>query len=160
MPGPPSWKSDTVTLKEAPDEPQTLYWRDPVEFAHFLFQNPDFDGDMAYAPSWVFSSDGAQVYSEMMMGNEWHFQQSLLDEGSTILGIILASDWTHLTSFTGDKKMHAIYISLGNISKNVCWKHNMCAWLLLAKVPICKFPKTPFPGNKTEQKAIPGILGQ
>jgi hypothetical protein len=75
MPGPPSWKSDTVTLEEAPDEPQTLYWHDPVECAHFLFQNPDFDGDMAYVPSWVFSSDGAQVYSEMTTGNEWHFQQ-------------------------------------------------------------------------------------
>ncbi|KAF8316953.1 uncharacterized protein EI90DRAFT_2844838, partial [Cantharellus anzutake] len=83
-----------------------------------------------------------------------------LDKGSTILGIILASDRTHLTSFTGDKKMHAVYISLGNISKNVHQKHNTRAWLLLAKVPICKFPKTPFPGNKTERKAIPGILGQ
>ncbi|KAF8330560.1 uncharacterized protein EI90DRAFT_2855390, partial [Cantharellus anzutake] len=49
MPGPPSWKSDTVTLEEAPNEPQTLYWHDPVECTHFLFQNPDFDGDMAYA---------------------------------------------------------------------------------------------------------------
>ncbi len=38
---------------------------------------------------------------------------------TTILSIILASDKTHLTNFTGDKSMHAIYMSLGNIHKDV-----------------------------------------
>ena len=47
MLGPPSWKSDIITLKEAPTEPQTIYWQDLVESAHFLFQNPEFDGNMA-----------------------------------------------------------------------------------------------------------------
>jgi hypothetical protein len=56
--------------------------------------------------------------------------------------------------------MHAVYISLGNISKGVRRKHNTRAWLLLAKVPISKFSQTTFPGSKTEQESIPGILGQ
>jgi len=75
MPSPPSWRSDTIILKEAPNEPQTLYWHDPMECMHFLFQNPDFDGDIAYVPSWVYCSDGTWVYLEMMTANEWHFQQ-------------------------------------------------------------------------------------
>ncbi|KAF8328718.1 uncharacterized protein EI90DRAFT_2887084, partial [Cantharellus anzutake] len=65
MPGPPSWRSNTIILKEAPNEPQTLYWHDPMECVHFLFQNPDFDGGIAYAPSWVYCLDGTRVYSEM-----------------------------------------------------------------------------------------------
>jgi hypothetical protein len=56
-----------IILKEAPNEPQTLYLCDPMECMHFLFQNPDFDGDIAYVPSWV--------YPEMTMANKWHFQQ-------------------------------------------------------------------------------------
>src|SRR5258707_11496811 len=176
MPGPPSWKSDVITLKEAPTEPQTLYWRDLVESAHFLFQNPEFDGNMAYAPSCLYQQDDTRVYSEMTMGEEWHYQQvcpspnllkshnmirfikAHLANRSTILGIILASDCTHLTNFTGDKKMHTVYLSIGNISKDIRWKHNSRAWLLVTKIPISKFSKTQFSGPKTKQEAMPGIL--
>src|SRR5258706_2850327 len=137
MPGPPSWKSDIITLKEAPTEPQTLYWRDLVESMHFLFQNPKFDGNMAYVPSCLYQQDDTRVYSEMTTGEEWHYQQvcpspnllkshnmiqfikACLANRTTILGIILASDDTHLTNFTGDKKMHTVYLSIGNISKDV-----------------------------------------
>ena len=84
----------------------------------------------------------------------------MLAPGTTILGIILATDCTHLTNFTGDKKIHTVYISLGNISKEVQKKHNAHAWLLLAKIPVAKFSKTSFSGSKTEQEAMPGILSQ
>src|SRR5260370_37003979 len=79
-------------------------------------------------------------------------------KGTTILGIILATDHTHLTNFTGDKKMHTIYLSLGNISKDIFQKHNTCAWLLVTKIPISKFSKTQFSRTKTKQDAMPGIL--
>ena len=38
---------------------------------------------------------------------------------STILAIVLGSDKTHLMNFSGDKKMHHLYLSLGNIHKSV-----------------------------------------
>ena len=176
MPGPPSWKSDVITLKEAPTELQTLYWQDLVESTHFLFQNPEFDGNMAYVPLHLYQQDDTQIYSEMTMGEEWHYQQvcpspnllkshnmiqfikACLANGTTILGIILVSDCTHLTNFTGDKKMHTLYLSIGNISKDVCQKHNSCTWLLVTKIPISKFLKTQFSGPKTKQEAMPGIL--
>ena len=47
-----------ITLDGAPSEPQTLYWHDPVNCMHFLFQNPDFDGHMTYAPSCVYDANG------------------------------------------------------------------------------------------------------
>jgi hypothetical protein len=84
----------------------------------------------------------------------------MLSEGTTILGIILATDKTHLTNSTGDRKMHPIYISLGNISKDIQWKRHACAWLLLAIIPICKFSETTFSGSRTKQEALPGILSQ
>ena len=42
-----------------------------------------------------------------------------LEVGATILGVILASDKTHLTNFAGDKSMHTVYMSLGNIHKDI-----------------------------------------
>src|SRR5258705_1398503 len=131
---------------------------------------------MAYTPSHLYQQDDTRVYSEMTMGEEWHYQQvcpspnllkshnmiwfikAHLANGSTILGIILASDRTHLTNFTGDKKMHTVYLSIGNISKDVHWKHNSRTWLLVSKIPISKFLKTQFSGPKTKQEAMPGIL--
>src|SRR5260221_13534656 len=98
----------------------------------------------------------------MTMGEEWHYQQvcpspnllkshnmirfikACLANRSTILGIILVSDCTHLTNFTGDKKMHAVYLSIENISKDICWKHNSCAWLLVTKRPTSKLSKSQF----------------
>ena len=80
--------------------------------------------------------------------------------GTTILSVILASDKTHLTNFTGDKSMHAVYMSLGNIRKDVRKKLSAHAGLLVAKIPIPKFPCTNFSGSKTERAAMPGILCQ
>ena len=110
------------------------------------------------------TSQSTWQYSQVLSTNETHyadisnrFIRAHLANGTTILGIILVSDHTHLTNFTGDK-MHAVYLSIGNISKDVCWKHNSCAWLLVTKIPISKFSKTQFSGPNTEQEAMPGIL--
>ncbi|KAF9502754.1 hypothetical protein BS47DRAFT_1462307 [Hydnum rufescens UP504] len=40
----------------------------------------------------------------------------------TILGVILCSDETHLTNFSGDKSVHAVYMMLGNIRSSTCRK--------------------------------------
>ena len=78
MPGPPCWRAENITLDKAPLEPQMLYWCDPVVCTHFLFQNPDFNRNMIYSPSHLYNKSGTQmtwVYTEMTMGEEWHYQQ-------------------------------------------------------------------------------------
>ena len=75
MPGAPCWKADTIALPEAPTEPQILYWCDPVECAHFLFQNPDFVRSMAYVPSRLYDKNETHMYTEMTTGEEWPHQQ-------------------------------------------------------------------------------------
>jgi hypothetical protein len=48
-------------------------------------------------------------------------------------------------------------MSLANIKKETCNKLSCHAWLLVAMLPITKFPKTHFEG-KTMQEKMPGIL--
>src|SRR6266478_3330263 len=86
--------------------------------------------------------------------------KSQLKVGTMILSIILASDKTHLTNFSGNKSMHVVYMSLGNIHKDIQRKLSAWTWLLVAKIPISKFPHTKFQCSKTEQKAMPRILHQ
>ena len=64
-----------IILDDAPSKPQTLYWHDPVNCAHFLFQNPDFNGHMIYMPSHLYNANRTQVYTEMTTAEEWHYQQ-------------------------------------------------------------------------------------
>ncbi len=54
-----------------------------MECAHFLFQNPDFDGSMMYGPLRLYDECGTQepsrVYTEVATGEEWHYQQVSLN---------------------------------------------------------------------------------
>ncbi|KAF9503179.1 hypothetical protein BS47DRAFT_1246093, partial [Hydnum rufescens UP504] len=83
--------------------------------------------------------------------------QYTLPNGMTILGIILASDEMHLMNFLGDKSMHAVYMTLGNISNSMQRKVQQYAWMLLTKIPTSKFSKMVFL-TKTEADCMPGIL--
>lgn len=72
IPAPPPWKSAEITLSEIPDEPQTLYYRDPHLVIDQLFGNPDFADEMDYEPVRVFDNKtDHRVYHEFSTGDLW-----------------------------------------------------------------------------------------
>ena len=56
--------------------------------------------------------------------------------GATIISIILASDQTHLTNFSGDKKLWPIYMTVGNIYSSIRNRPSYHVWLPIAFLPI------------------------
>jgi len=50
--------------------------------------------------------------------------------------ILLASDETHLTNFSGDKKLWPVYMSIGNIRSSIQNMHTMYAWIPIALLPV------------------------
>jgi hypothetical protein len=64
--------------------------------------------------------------------------QGKVPSGATIAPIILASDKTQLTHFWGDKTAWPVYLSIGNISKEVCQKVSAHATVLLGYLPVSK----------------------
>ncbi|KAF9509825.1 hypothetical protein BS47DRAFT_1365013 [Hydnum rufescens UP504] len=152
MPQAPGWKSTTVVLDDALTEPQTFFYQDPVELADFLFGNLTPHNSMLYEPIRVFEADGkTQVYHEMVSGKLWNEVQCTLPNGVTVMGVVLASDETHLTNFSGNKSMHAVYMTLGNISRTVfamkmeaecmpgilqCQLFHHCMWIVFESMQV------------------------
>ena len=180
LPHGPQWERTTITLEDAPNEPQTLYYRNIEECALFLAGNPTFRGKMDYEPWHIFmwnQGHSVRVYNEMSTGDIWRehqvrtaqcpfemsfspaipIRQRNAPEGTTLLPLIFGSDKCHLTAHTGNRYAWPVYMSLANIKKETRNKPTCHAWLLVAMLPVTKFPDTHFEG-KTVQGKMPGIL--
>ncbi|KAI6101513.1 hypothetical protein EDD16DRAFT_1696818 [Pisolithus croceorrhizus] len=82
-------------------------WRhDPVECVRELMGNPAFRDVMSYVPERAYADANGEthIYDEMWTGNWWWDVQSKLPEGAVVAPVILSSDKTSLSQFSGDKK--------------------------------------------------------
>lgn len=98
-----------------------LWKRDPVACIKELMQDPRFEKHMRYAPEKMYTDVGLkhQAFNEMATGKWWWAMQRLLPKGATIAAIILSSDKTQLSTFSGDKSAWPVYLTLGNIDASV-----------------------------------------
>ncbi|KAH9923117.1 uncharacterized protein BXZ73DRAFT_91463 [Epithele typhae] len=83
-----------------------LWRRNPVEIVRELLGNPVFDGVVRFAPErLVASKDGSEIVIEEMWTADWWWEtQGNLPAGATIAPVILSSDKTQLSRFSGDKQ--------------------------------------------------------
>lgn len=62
----------------------------------------------------------------------------MLPEGHTLAPIIIATDKTQLTQFSGSKAAYPIYLTLGNLPKSICRKPSKRACILLGYLSVDK----------------------
>ncbi|KAI6010391.1 hypothetical protein BKA83DRAFT_4068620 [Pisolithus microcarpus] len=101
-----------------------LWRRDPVECMEELIGNPAFRDQMAYEPERAYADEKGEnrIYDEMWTADWWwEMQEStyLNSRGAVVAPVILSSDKTSLSLFSGDKKAWPVYLTIGNISKDV-----------------------------------------
>jgi hypothetical protein len=65
-------------------------------------------------------------------------RQELIGEGATIALFIIATDQTHLTTYSGSKVAWPVYGSIGNIPKAIQRRPSEQAMMLLGLVPVAK----------------------
>ncbi|KAK0183857.1 hypothetical protein F5146DRAFT_1106274 [Armillaria mellea] len=120
-----------------------LWYQDPVDCIHELMGNPMFCDVMKYTPEKLFSDlEGSTAVINEMWTVSWWWDlqiQKYLPAGATIIPVILSSDKTKLSQFHGDKSAWPVYLTIGNISKDVHRDVTSHATVLIGYLSIGKF---------------------
>ncbi|KAF8811835.1 hypothetical protein BYT27DRAFT_7208143 [Phlegmacium glaucopus] len=117
-----------------------LWCRDPVECIKELFGNPEFQDIQCYSPCRVYQDEAGtnREYDEMWSADWWWDTQTRLPKGATVAPIILSSDKTNLSRFSGDKVAWPVYLSIGNIKKATRHQPTARAMVLVGYILVCK----------------------
>ncbi|KAF8595747.1 hypothetical protein BDV93DRAFT_456186, partial [Ceratobasidium sp. AG-I] len=134
-----------------------VYKRSVIDVIRDLIGNPRFKDVMRYAPErhWTSTRMQSRVYGEMWTGNWWWRRQVYTLQDGTIVPVIIVSDKTQMTKLGGNQAAYPVYLTIGNISKNVRRRASSYATSIVGYLPIDEF--TDIPG-KARGKRLKGEL--
>src|SRR5437588_3116474 len=120
--GSQSWTSFEI-------ESGTLRTRNVLQCIQLLLGHLPFGEHTVDGPMRIFDTSGRRIYNEIYTGDWWWDTQDKVPKGGTIVPLLFGSDKTHLTNCSGDKAAWPLYMTLGNIKKEIRRQSSKCAWV-------------------------------
>ncbi|KAI0373820.1 hypothetical protein BV20DRAFT_988937 [Pilatotrama ljubarskyi] len=124
------------------DEAFEVYFRDILECIRALLGDPEFAPLLLLVPERHYADPQHKdrVYFDMNTGKWWWATQAALERerpGATVIPIIISSDKTQLT-LIGNKTAYPVYMTLGNLPKDIRCKPSRRGQILLAYLPTTR----------------------
>ncbi|QRW13649.1 plasma membrane ATPase 4 [Ceratobasidium sp. AG-Ba] len=129
-----------------------LWLRNAFEIIKQLLRNKRLGKFMQFKPikKWTSPEMTNQIRDDIHTADwMWEMQGEIEDEYGTIIPVIISSDETKLTNFSGDKKAHPVYITIGNVPKRLRRRTSKRANVLLGYLPV---PKLDCESDKDERR--------
>ncbi|QRW13139.1 hypothetical protein RhiLY_12138 [Ceratobasidium sp. AG-Ba] len=136
--GPPWFRETIIVNGDQENEILNLWKRDVIALIRYLLSDRRFIPHMRFAPERQYDSETRQnqIYSEMWSGKWWWRMQNILGRYATIVPIILSTDKSKMTVFSGNQKAWPVYLTIGNISHHICRCPSERATLLVGYIPV------------------------
>ncbi|KAJ7847290.1 hypothetical protein B0H13DRAFT_2406447 [Mycena leptocephala] len=141
LPGHPKFTGTEVVVG---GEAFELYSRNIIECVRALFGDTDFAPYLFVVPERHYADQDKTIrlYHNMHTGKWWWSTQKQVkanNPGATIIPILLSSDKTQLTMF-GNKTAYPVYMTIGNIPKEIRRKPSRHVYILLANYLLAYLP--------------------
>ncbi|KAG1739364.1 hypothetical protein EDD22DRAFT_787098 [Suillus occidentalis] len=137
--GRPKFKREQVVIA---GESFDVYYRNIIECIESLYGDPDFARYLTFAPERHYTDEDQTIrlFHDMHTGKWWWNTQKKLDQhcpGGTIIPIIISTDKTQVTMFR-NKSAYPMYLTIGNIPKEIRRKPSRGGHILLAYLPTTR----------------------
>ncbi|THU87442.1 hypothetical protein K435DRAFT_681657 [Dendrothele bispora CBS 962.96] len=131
-------RSEVVIAGESFD----LYKRDILQCIRALYGSPDHVKYLCTVPErhYTDADKTCRMYHDIHTGKWWWDMQVALERrkpGATVIPIIISSDKTQVTLFR-NKSAYPVYLTIGNLPKEICRKPSQQGQILLGYLPTTK----------------------
>ncbi|KAI9440150.1 hypothetical protein H4582DRAFT_2111250 [Lactarius indigo] len=156
LPGRPPFQRKEVLVG---DEVCEVFYRDIIQCIRALFGDPDLAPYLIFAPEKHYIDDERteQMYHDMHTGSWWWTTQAAVEKvtpRATIVPVLVSTDKTQLTLFR-NKSAYPIYMTIGNIPKEIRRKSSLHSYVLLGYLPTTKLEQVV---NKAKRKRLTANL--
>ncbi|KAI0078950.1 hypothetical protein K474DRAFT_1593052 [Panus rudis PR-1116 ss-1] len=119
-----------------------VYFRDVLECIRALYSEPEFAPHLQHLPERHYADEDKtkRLYHEMYVGKWWWNAQKAVEAktpGATIIPVMISSDKTQI-ALIGNKTAYPVYLTIGNLPKEIRRKPSQRSHILLGYLPAAK----------------------